>query len=179
MPGPLPKDPGTRARRNKSATKATLQPVEDPYIPDLPDPEDYIPFALDTPAVDDDLRPVWSKAVKNWWTDIWSSPMSAEFHPSDIHGLYLAAVYLQQALNPLLKAADRLAFAKQHEACVKNFGLSPMSRRALQWEIAKVDEAHQRAARRKPAEPTEKKGPRRVDPRGVEDVEKPNPFKSA
>lgn len=197
---PLPKAPEARSRGNKSSTRATLKPVENPDIPPMP-PARFWLMSVDEsvdPKQDPDTgkrkrgrpselapapppeEPVWNPAVVAWWNDIWSSPMSQEFHESDVHGLYLACFYLHQTLSPWLKMADRLQAAGKYEAAVKNFGLNPMSRRSLQWEIAKVDEAHERAQRRgRSSETSERNRPHRVDPRGVEDVEKPNPFKSA
>lgn len=202
MPGPLPKPSGTRARGNKSATKATLKPVENPEIPPMPNPAHWLQ-TMDESQPDPDefdedgkrrrgrprstapmpppARPEWNPAVEAWWDDIWSSPMSQEFHASDVHGLYLACFYLHQTLSPWVKMSDRLAAAGKYEAAVKNFGLNPMSRRSLQWEIEKAEEARDRGERRRSAKkvPGAKNSTASgFDPRTAEETEKPNPFRA-
>lgn len=205
MPGPNPKPLGTHTRarnsRNKSSA-ATLVPVVNPDIPPMPPARDWLQTLDESfdPKEDESGKrkrgrpsevapgpppsePEWNPAVTAWWHDIWSSPMSAEFHESDVHGLYLACFYLHTTLSPWIKMSDRLAAASKYEAAIRNFGLNPMSRRSLQWEIAKVDEAHERASRRGgtprkdvPGAAGSKKAD--YDPRRGEEVEKANPFKA-
>lgn len=200
MPGPTAKDPETRQRTNKSSTKALLKLVVDHDVPPMPPAEDWLVSIFTMPEVDgrtkegkeakasaeqyelDDEQSVavWNPAVERWWSDIWSSPMSNEFHDADVHGLYLACFYLQQTLNPLLKMGDRLNASKSYEAAVKNFGLTPMSRRALQWEIEKVDAAqHEGKIRRRRAEDAQTELDKEIatdDPREAPDEDAENPF---
>lgn len=143
--GPLPKNAAQRQRRNQSATKATLQVVEDPDIPELPPAEHWLSPMFDK-ANDTWVDPEWRPHVVAWWESIWSSPMSSEYDDADIHGLYLACMYLQESTNPMLKAAERISYGKNYEAAVRNYGLTPMSRRSLQWEIARSNEATEKAA---------------------------------
>lgn len=176
MPGPLPKPSSSRQRRNKSASKATLTLAIKHDVPELPEPQEWIgcPFSSDS---DFYYEPEWSEPVRQWWEDIWTSPMSNEFHESDVHGLYQAAMYLHESRNPMLKPAERLGFGRAYEAAVKNFGLTPMSRRTLQWEIARADEATDKNESRKEAkgkiggEPDldepKTEGGKRFDPRVV------------
>ena len=150
MPGPTAMDPTKRQRGNKTSTKATLQ-ERDPdtiKIPPLPEPEDYIGSAF--PAGHELYQEArWNGAVVRWWQEIWSSPMSSEFTESDMHGLYLGCTYLHQMLNPLNKATEKTAYAMRFEGVQKNFGLNPMARRSLQWEIARGEEAVAKTAKRK------------------------------
>lgn len=117
----------------------------------MPDPMQYVssPFP---PGSDLYTEPAWFPAVKDWWTDIWSSPMSSEFNDSDVHGLYLGCMFFQESLNPLNKMAERMSAATKFEAVVRNYGLNPMARRALQWEIDRGDTADKRTRARKMAE---------------------------
>ena len=154
--GPPPSAPGTAARRHKTSTKASLKLAVNHDVPALPPAQDWFqidPNAnVDTafPPIDPDTRkPSWPTPVQRWWNDIWSSPMSNEFVHSDIQGLYMAAFYLAQALNPYAKLSDRLASGKAHEACIRNYGLNPMARRTLQWEIERTKEAQERGAKRR------------------------------
>lgn len=182
MPGPMPKDPQTKSRGKKASTKAVISAVVDHDVPPLPDPA----FWLSRPMINgvevtvgDDDKPVdWSPAVKKWWDTIWSSPMSNEFHESDTAQLELACFYLHQVTNPYIKMAERLTAASKYESCVRNFGLTPMSRRSLQWEIEKVTDAQAKNRRRKIEEPEPAPTPHAVDPReaDAEDDDTQNPF---
>lgn len=168
------KDPATRQRTNKASTRAVLPAEINHDVPPLPAAHQWI-GSIDEGS---DGKVDWSPVVYEWWETIWSSPMSNEFHESDIPQLYLAAFYLQQVTNPWLKVTERLAAGKQHEAMVKNFGLNPMSRRSLQWEIEKVSEAQDRSAHRRPPKdvPQEPTSPHRPDPRQEIDEDDENPF---
>lgn len=172
---PLPKHPAARQRRNKSSSKATLSLVVDHKVPMMPNPDHWLHRPDDVPGPD----PVWSPAVEAWWEDIWSSPMSNEFTDADIHGLYLACFYLQQTLNPYLKIADRLNASKAYEAAVKNFGLTPMSRRSLQWEVERAEEAQAKGAKRKARyqdDDADSPPVEQADPRGAASEDDENPF---
>ncbi|MBR7559638.1 hypothetical protein KC218_24110, partial [Mycobacterium tuberculosis] len=81
------KPAGLRQRRNKTSTRATLRPVENPEIPELPEHVD------------------WHVAVLDWWTDCWSSPMAPEWTESDRHTLFLAARLMQQVWDESTSAA--------------------------------------------------------------------------
>ena len=162
----LPKDPATRSRGRKSTTAAKLTPVDNPTIPELPPASEWIEGSA------------WPAPVTSWWSAVWSSPMSSEYDDSDLPGLHMAAMYLALATDQKIRPSERLKAASQHEAAVKNYGLTPMSRRSLQWEILKTDDAQARAARgsNKPTDGTGTTNqPRRPDPReAVEDES--NPF---
>lgn len=109
---PLPKHPSHRRRRNRTSTAATLYAVTDATIPELP------------PSME------WHPLTRSWWVDVWSSPMSAEFDPSDLHGMLVLAVVVNRFwLEPSPSRAAEIRLQRQ---C---FGLSPIDRRRLQWEI--------------------------------------------
>lgn len=145
MVGPAPKDPSVRARRNKTSTKATLRADAAIVAPELP-PNDWHPLVLE------------------WWRDLWASPMAPEYDDSDRHGLFaLAALkndfWLAESPQARKDAAAEIRLQEQR------FGLSPIDRRRLQWEIERTEEAQDRGQkRRKAATPpkTEKGDPRAV-----------------
>ena len=175
--GPPAKDASTRQRRNKTSTKAVLHAVENPDIPPLPPADEWLAGIEDeepgAPARE------WPKPVQRWWEDIWSSPMSTEFVDSDIHGLYLACFYMSQVLNPWLKMTDRISASKAYEVQVRNFGLNPMSRRTLQWEIERSEEAKAKGDKRRQRARSgpESDSPEPADPRRVDESKSPsNPF---
>jgi hypothetical protein len=140
---PAPKHPSTRARRNKVSTAATLSVPEDVVIPDLPDDR------------------MWHPQTIAFWQDIWQSPMAAEFDDSDIHGLFMLAVLVDGFwLKPHWTAAAEIRLQGQR------FGLSPLDRRRLQWEIEKVDEAQAKGEQRRsrPAAPSSTASARKKPP---------------
>jgi hypothetical protein len=127
MPGPAPKHPSVRARTNKASTRATLTaPTAEVVIPDLPDDR------------------AWHPQTEAWWADVWRSPMAPEFDQSDVHGLLILAVLVDGFwVRPHWTAAAEIRLQGQR------FGLSPLDRRRLQWEIERVDEAQDKGRKRR------------------------------
>lgn len=132
----------------KKVTQTVLVNREDAEIPPLPDPHDYLPLppGADEAEDDDFYDPEfdWAEPVKRWWEDIWTSPMSSEFVNSDIHGLYIACVYLHESLNPYYKLTDRLKAGSAWEATIKNYGLTPTARESLRWAVSQGEQAQNR-----------------------------------
>jgi hypothetical protein len=145
MPGPMPKR--NPARRNKTATRAVLVADHDIQAPDLPDQADG-----------------WHPQTLEWWRDVWASPMAPEYDESDRHGLFMLAVLVDSFWrNPSEKLASEIRLQRQ---C---FGLTPIDRRRLQWEIERTDEAQAKGRQRREAEAAGKsKAPTKAnDPRSV------------
>ncbi len=146
MPPP-PKDPSLRARRNTTTTRAKLTERKNPKIPPLP------------------AGRRWHKQVSDWWKRAWSSPMVPEWTESDIDALYMAARLMQMLWEPCTPNEAK-ALAGEVRQLLAQCGLTPMSRRSLQWEIERGEEAaasteKRRAGKAAPA----KKTPARPDPR--------------
>ena len=141
-----PKDPSIRVRRNKVSTKATLKSDAAIIAPELPERD-------------------WHPMVLAWWRDLWSSPMAPEFDDSDRHGLFKLAL-----LHDDFWKADQPKIRKEASAEIRlqeqRFGLSPIDRRRLQWEIERTEEAVERGEKRrtasKPSGPASKGDPRAV-----------------
>ncbi len=73
-----------------------------------------------------------------------------EFLKADIHGLFQLALLTNDfwlAESP--SARSNLAAEMRQQS--QRFGLSPIDRRRLQWEIEKTEDAIARGAQRKPA----------------------------
>lgn len=147
MPGPLPKDPAIRQRRNKSATRAML-PAEAfmrqraPKLPKLAAGETWHPMA------------------KRFWALVWQSPMRYEFLQADEPALFRLLMLVNKFWN-----GGSLAVAKEIRMLEREFGLTPLSRRRLEWTVAQAEEAkdqheQKRARRAKIID---------ADPRGVLD----------
>lgn len=149
MPGPMPKDPAIRQRRNKTTSKAVL-PAEQkmrlraPRLPKLAEGE------------------TWHDEAVHFWAAIWSSPMSSEFVRGDEPALRRLVVLVN-----MFWTKPELEVAKEIRALEREFGLTPLSRRRLEWTIAQTEDAKdkheenrvKRAIRIVDADP--------IDPRGV------------
>jgi hypothetical protein len=110
----------------------------------------------------------WHEMVEAWWDDVWASPMAQEYDESDKHGLFAMAVVVDEFWKAETVSAREIASREMRLQGVR-FGLSPIDRRRLQWEIEKADEAQQRGQkRRRTAEEHSSPGPRAAhDPRSV------------
>jgi len=129
MPGPAPKDPKKLARRNLRSTAAVVSAA---------------------PAERAELPSSYRTETKQWWRIIWSSPISDEWVDADVPGLLALA-----ALVDAFWAAPPQDRAKQHaevRMASREFGLSPFSRRQLQWEVRRAE-----AAKPPPARPAPRK----------------------
>jgi hypothetical protein len=138
MPGPTPKDPRTRQRRNRTATQANLPPASETLeneVPALPKRDDKQP---------------WHHMVVEWWKSVWRSPMSQEFLDADMRG----GLYLLADLHQLRWTSETnrqlIDVAKEIRLQEQRFGLSPIDRRRLQWEVARGEEAERRRKRPPP-----------------------------
>ena len=145
MPGPAPKPASTRARQNRTSTAATLRATPGAVVPALPD-----------------RGSPWHPQTLAWWVDVWRSPMAPEYDDSDRHGLFQLAM-LVDAFWLADSPRDLKEMAAEIRQQSQRFGLSPLDRRRLQWEIDRGDEAAERTRKRQPAAETRPKT--RKDPR--------------
>lgn len=172
------KDPSTRARANKASTAATLttkavidyhgetlatlraevdrRNADRPTAGHLPRSGSKATLVAALLADDDDAprlpdRPAgWHELTLAWWADVWGSPMSQEWHDSDIHNLYAAAMHYDDVWTATT-AAERqkadVALCKRLEP----LGLTPYARRRLEWTIESASEAKDRGRQRREA----------------------------
>lgn len=144
MPGPIPKDPKLRQRENRVSTAATLV--------------DTSPLNVGVPPLPTRGRRKWRQEVIDWWADVWASPMASEYVQADLHGLYLLADLLDTYWRvPTVALATEIRLQRQ---C---FGLTPIDRRRLQWEVHRTEEAERK---RRPTERRTAANPH-DDPRDV------------
>lgn len=125
MPGPAPKDPSVRARRNKSTTRAVLSADHKVVAPKLPTGID------------------WHRLTKRWWTDLWASPMATEYAKVDINGMFRVAMLL----NDFWLAdghKERAEIQVRLEKADADYGTSPLARRRLEWQIEATEDAKDR-----------------------------------
>ena len=135
--GPPPKPSALRQRRNKTSTNASLPSAEEAAANEVPD---LFPR--------DDGMP-WHPMVIEWWESVWRSPMASEYLDADMKGgLYLLAD-LHQARWHAESRSGLIEASREIRLQEVRFGLSPVDRRRLQWEVARGEEAERK--RRSPA----------------------------
>lgn len=144
MPGPLPKPATIRQRRNRSTSRAMLpaemEPLQRPNLPACPNEPGK-----------------WHRMARRWWAEVWASPMHYEFLGGD-----LPALFRLLALVDRFWKTGSLAVAKEIRLMEREFGLTPLSRRRLEWSVVqaeeskeKFEERHVRRARVIDADPRE------------------------
>jgi hypothetical protein len=139
--GPAPKPAHLRQRTNKKAGSAVLrlaQTASDaPPIPN-PDGRDWHPLTVEA------------------WQRAWVSEMAGQWLETDADGLgRLAILWDEFYKKPHVQVMAEIRLQEQR------FGLSPLDRSRLQWEVGRVEEAEQR---RKPKTPPRRTG---TDPRAI------------
>lgn len=133
MPGPVPKPPALRQRRNRVATAATL--AAEPRRKRAPS----LPRVRDA----DGRERVWHPLTRVWWRAVWRSPMAAEYLEADIQALLRLAVLVDMFwCQPSRELAAEI---RLEQTC---FGLTPIDRRRLQWEIDRGEQAATRTQQR-------------------------------
>lgn len=152
MPVP-PKHPSARQRRNKTPGARKLTPVVNPglvEIPPIPGDREWHPMTL------------------RKWEAIHRSPMFAEYDETDIEGL-IALAHLWDDFWWADSPSARVKLQTEIRMNEVRYGLSPIDRRRLSWEIDRGEEAeanvqerrNRKVVRETPSEEEE------VDPRAL------------
>lgn len=116
MPGPPPKDPAIRRRRNKTTTRATLgkaQPARKRALPRK--------------------RPAWHAETRRTWDDWWASSQAREWTQVHVSGL-LRLIYLVEDFYRATTPKERKEAAAEIRLQGTEYGLTPLAERRLQWE---------------------------------------------
>jgi hypothetical protein len=121
--GPAPKPANLRQRTNRKSGSATISAPESPDVPSIPNPDnrEWHPLTLVT------------------WEHAWASPMASQWLESDVDGLGRTALLWDAYYHK--PQATLLAEIRLQES---RFGLSPLDRSRLQWEVARADEAERK-----------------------------------
>lgn len=135
MPGPVPKHPSARRRRNQHAGAAKLQPVTGSVtIPPLPKKR------RDGEA--------WHPHTRKRWKAIYSSPMASEYDESDFYGL-LDLAHLWDRAHKAETETTSVKLAQEIRMQEQRWGVDPSARRRLHWEIDRGEAAVQRTRKRR------------------------------
>lgn len=76
------------------------------------------------------------------WKHAWESPMASQWLRTDVDALGRLAVLWDDFNHGKMLLASEIRLQEQR------FGLTPLDRSRLQWEISKADEAEHRKSRR-------------------------------
>ena len=140
MPGPSPKPPHLRQRRNKVLSRAQLVADRGGLAP-----EDT---RLRAPKLPPDVE--WHPLTLSYWRAVWRSPMASQFLEADRQVLFRLA-HLVNHYWTTTKPSTLTALEAQIRQEEARFGLSPLDRTRLQWEIERA-EAEQRKKTKQPRE---------------------------
>lgn len=113
----------------------------------------------------------WHPMLRDWWKSVWRSPMASEYLDADMRGglfqlAYLHQLFWETADLGLAGAGKLKELAAEIRLQEVRFGLSPIDRRRLQWEVEKGETAAERTQTRRVAKKARSRKPV-ADPRSV------------
>ena len=111
-------------------------------------------------------RVTWQASTLRHWRAVMLSPMRSEFTDADMEDLYLLAV-LWDDFDLAETSSQRIRLSAEIRQQGIRFGLSPIDRRRLQWEISRGEEAEVRTERIAEKRKVEKKPSDSDDPRDL------------
>lgn len=86
----------------------------------------------------------WHKLTRRWWKDVWQSPQHHEFLRADLGALFRLAILQNEFF-----ITGKLAFAQECRHLEREFGLTPLSRRRLEWTVTQTEDAIDRHEKRR------------------------------
>lgn len=117
MPGPPPKPAHLRARRNRKAGACSIVAFEVVDVPEIPNPDGR----------------EWHSLTVAAWQRAWASPMASQWIATDADALgRLAILWDGYYKAPHAKALAEIRLQEQR------FGLSPVDRSRLQWNVSRA-----------------------------------------
>lgn len=124
--GPPPKPSHLRQRTNRKSGSATIEAPESPDVPTIPNPDDRL----------------WHKLTLKAWKHAWASPMASQWIETDADALgRLALMWDDFYKSPDAKVLAEIRLQEQR------FGLSPLDRSRLQWEVKRGEDAERQRQR--------------------------------
>lgn len=140
--GSAPKDPRTRARRNKDERPFSFVEVERVPQPDLPDDIEIGQDDLGVPVYKE-----WPAVTRRWWARWGRSPMSATFTEDDWDELLMAAF-----LHADFWQTGDVRKATELRNRTAKFGATPEDRARLRVQYVVADDAERKSNERRQAE---------------------------
>lgn len=124
--GPAPKPASMRQKAGRRAGVATIEAPESPRVLSIPNPDGR----------------AWHPLTLVAWTNAWASPMASQWLDTDVDAMGRLAVLWDEFNKGDTKVMAEIRLQEQR------FGLSPLDRSRLQWEVSRAGEAEQKTARR-------------------------------
>ena len=128
--GPAPKPANLRQRTNKKAGATLIQAPESPRVPKLVHPSGE----------------AWHPATVAAWQEFFESPMATQWLATDITGLVMLAVCYDQFYK-----TGNIEYVKEIRLQRPYYGLTPLDRSRLQWEVSRGEEAERKRQKPQPA----------------------------
>ena len=118
MGGRTPKPRGTQ--RKKGSAQGAELPAEGRRgpVPELPRADEFL------------------ASTRDWWEGTWRSPMATVYQEADVPTLVRLARFIDLEARGQADGIVRTEIRQLED----RFGLSPLARRRLQWEIAQATE---------------------------------------
>ncbi len=113
MSGPPPKPAAQRRRRNKTVKPRTLPAKAGKQAPKLPGADDLL------------------EETRQWWSTVWASPMAVVYLDADVPAL----ARLAGLIDRTGRGESGSKLLSEIRSLEDRFGLSPLARRRLQWEV--------------------------------------------
>jgi hypothetical protein len=153
---PQPKDPKIRQRRNRASSRAHLSVVAEDYVANGTDGTER----HNTPPLPPCTHAEgWHDLAVAFWNNVWTSPMADQMLWADLDGMYILVDLINRYWHKpsgVLAAEIRM----QRQA----YGLTPLDRRRLEWQVEQAEDAKDKGARRRSGQPER---PTRPDPRAA------------
>lgn len=140
--GPAPKPESLRQRRNKKVGSAMLEASNmGENVPELPNPDGR----------------VWHPLTLKDWNQWWTSEVASRYLPIDVSGLGQLAVMTDEFYKqPDVSKMQEIRMQR------KDFGLTPLDRSRLQWEVVRAEEAERKMPQQHPIRRTGTNDPRSI-----------------
>lgn len=158
MSGPPPKPAALRQRTNRKAGATSLPgttrlKIQRGRVPELferrcpcggvaPEPRKRKPGPGRPPKQPEPCRACcgtgylpWHPRTLWWWREVWQSEVAKEYLRVDMAGLYRLAVLEERFWIDLEEGKDVRALAAEIRLQQQAFGLTPLDRSRLQWEV--------------------------------------------
>jgi hypothetical protein len=90
----------------------------------------------------------WHPQTEAWWNDVWTSPMAGEWDHSDLHNVFVVAL-LYDDIWTATTPKERKEALSEYRLQRADLGLSPYSRRRLEWTIETAEDAKDRGKKRR------------------------------
>lgn len=124
--GPAPKPAHLRQRTNSKPVTQIEAPTGGD-VPEIPNPDGR----------------QWHPLTVAAWGHAWASPMASQWIETDVDALGRLALLWDALYSGSILAMSEIRLQEQR------FGLSPLDRSRLQWEVSKAEEVNEKSQQRK------------------------------